>query len=342
MLISKLTRLGAGLWPALLSIGRARRSVRGKVMGVVLLTTAIALLVAGSAMLTSDLGSFRRSWASDLATQANILASSSASALEFDDYDAAQRALAALRARPEVQMAALYGANDDLYAQYSQIEGERAPPRAPAWEGPRIAGDRVEVTARIAQGPEHLGMLYIRAHYDVMGRVKAYVGIFAIVIVLSMSVAIVLSSTLQHIITAPLGAMAGIARQIVERRDYSLRARKSSSDEIGLLVDAFNSMLDEVQWRAQALEESNSTMREEVATRQAAETALARDNARLESTMAAAEIGTWVWDLRTDEFGADRNLAGLLGVADERAISGEPRRWRGYGHPEDLPALEAA
>ena len=330
------------LWQALSPVRRARRSVRGKVMGVVLLTTAIALLVAGTAMMTHDLGVYRQSWASDLATEASLLASSTTPALEFDDHDAAERALSALHARPEVLLAALYRANGDLYAQYSRSASNYAPARVPYKIGSAISGEREEVTARLMQNREFLGTLYLRARYDVMGRIKAYVEIFAIVIALSMSVAIVLSSTLQHIITAPMATMAGVARQIVERRDYSLRARKTSDDEIGLLVDAFNSMLDEVQWRAQALEQSNSAMREEVATRQAAETALARANARIESTMAAAEIGTWVWDLRSNEFSADRNLAGLLGVADEREISGEPRLWQRFVHPDDLQSLAAA
>jgi len=330
------------LWQALSPIRRARRSVRGKVMGVVLLTTAIALLVAGTAMLTHDLGVYRQSWATDLATDAHILASSTTPALEFDDHDAAERALSALRERPQVLVAALYGANGDLYAAYSRSASDLAPPRAPSLTAPRISGERVEVTARLAQNREFLGTLYLRARYDVMGRIKAYVEIFAIVILLSMSVAVLLSSTLQHIITAPLGTMAGVARQIVERRDYSLRAHKSSDDEIGLLVEAFNSMLDEVQWRTQALQQSNNAMREEVATRQATEAALARANARVESTMAAAEIGTWVWDLRTNEFSADRNLAGLLRVADEKSISGPPQLWQRHVHADDLQSLEAA
>jgi PAS domain S-box-containing protein len=243
-------------------MARARRSVRGKLMGIVLLTTGIALLVAGTAMLMQDLGTYRRSWASDLATQANILASSTIPALAFDDHEAAERALAALHARPEVRVAALYQADGNLYAQYRQSTVDQAPPHAPLIGSPIIAGDRVEVTARLAQRGEFLGTLYLRASYDIAGRVKAYVGIFAIVIVLSMSVAIVLSSRLQQIITAPLDAMAKTATQIVDRRDYSLRAKKSSDDEIGFLVDAFNAMLDEVQLRTQALEESNRAMRE--------------------------------------------------------------------------------
>jgi methyl-accepting chemotaxis protein len=237
-------------------------SVRGKVIGIVLLTTAIALLVAGAAMLTQDLGTYRRSWASDLATQASILSSSIMPAVEFDDQDAAEKALSALRARPEVGIAALYGSDGSLYALYRRSDADAVPSQAPVVGEPIISGDRVEVTRKLTLGKDYLGTLYLRANYDLVARIRAYLSIFAAVIGLSMTVAFVLSSRLQRIITAPLGAMSAVARGIIERRDYSLRARKFSSDEIGTVVDAFNRMLEQVQWHAQALEESNELMRE--------------------------------------------------------------------------------
>ena len=52
---------------------RTRESVRGKLMRVVSLTTVIALLVAGSALLWHELTAYRHSWTSDLTTEAAIL-----------------------------------------------------------------------------------------------------------------------------------------------------------------------------------------------------------------------------------------------------------------------------
>ena len=73
---------------------------------------------------------------------------------------------------------------------------------------------------------------------------------------------------------------------------------------------AFNSMLDEVEARTRALHD-------EIAVRESAEAALGIATARLESTMAAAEIGSWVWDVRGNQFTADRNLAALYGLESE-------------------------
>ena len=55
--------------------------------------------------------------------------------------------------------------------------------------------------------------------------------------------------------------MASVARQIVEQRDFSFRAEKMTDDEIGVVTDAFNKMLDEVQAHARALETSEKLYR---------------------------------------------------------------------------------
>ena len=54
--------------------------------------------------------------------------------------------------------------------------------------------------------------------------------------------------------------MTDVARQVMERRDFSLRVPKRSSDEVGFLVDAFNAMLAEVGRRAEALEQTNRSL----------------------------------------------------------------------------------
>ncbi len=313
----------------------ARGSVRGKLMRVVLLTTAIALLVTGTAMLTHELTVYRRTWATDLANEASILALSTAPALAFDDQVVAERNVSALRARPRVKAAAVYRADGALYASYVRDSGQEPPPRLPLLDGIRVSGQQIEIAQRVVRNGEFLGTIYLKARYDVVERIETYLQIFAWVTLLSLGVAYLFSRRLQYVITEPLEAMTAVARDIVNRRDYSLRARRTTDDEIGVVVGAFNSMLDEVEARTRALQE-------EIAVRKTTEAALSVATARLESTMAAAEIGSWVWDVRTDQFTADRNLAALYGLTDEADLNGDPERHRRQIHADDLQAVRAA
>jgi PAS domain S-box-containing protein len=321
----------------------AHESIRGKLMRVVLITTAAAVLVAGLAMLTRDLTVNRLSWAQDLANQATIIGLATTPALAFDDHAAAERYLTALRARPRILMAALYDADGRLYASYAKDPQFIPSPRVPVIDGNnRITGQQAEIVQPVVRGAEILGSLYIKGQYDVMSRVTAYVSIFGLVMALSLLVAYLLSRRLQRVITEPLEAMAQAAREIVERRDYSLRARKFSNDEFGLVADAFNNMLDEVQTRAVAREQANTQLQKQVEVREATEAALQIATARLESTMAAAEIGTWSWDISSNRFTADRNLAALFGLKDEGDLQGDPQVHRRQIHIEDLPSVVAA
>ena len=337
---SLLTRVLQSFNPLPSFVG-VRNTVRSKLMNVVLMTTVLALCIAGIAMLTVDISRYQKTWASDLSTEASILAVSIAPALAFNDHETAVRNLSALKARPRVMAAALYLTDGRVYASFVREGATPLPPLPPA-EGVTISGERVVYAHRIERGGEMLGTLYLRARYDILGRAETYIGIFSLVTLFSIAVAFLLSRRLQSSITEPLDAMAVIARKIVDQRDYSLRVMKKSDDEIGVVVDAFNNMIEEVGIRSRALEQSNQALTDEVEVRKSTQAALSLATARLESTMAAAEIGSWLWDVRKNEFTADRNLAALYGLDDENALNGAPQLHYQYIHPQDLASVRKA
>jgi signal transduction histidine kinase/ActR/RegA family two-component response regulator len=269
------------------AISRPRHSVGGKVMAVVLTTTILALLVACAALLYTDLRQDRASASDDLATEGQILALEMAPTLASADREAAHRDLAALKARASIRAAAVYSSDGALYAQYTAAHESAVAASVPhTAAGVYFRGDRVELLRPIEQDGQRLGTVYLRARNDVVGRVKAYARILATVMVLSLAVALMASAWLQNVITRPMESMASVARQIVERRDYSLRARKTTGDEIALVIDAFNNMLDEVQLRARALEQSNVALRDLAAERLAAEQALREADRRKDEFLA--------------------------------------------------------
>ncbi|MEA3181792.1 MAG: two-component system, sensor histidine kinase [Gammaproteobacteria bacterium] len=321
-------------WLARGSQRQAQKSVRGKMMRIVVTTTAIALLAAGAGMLTHDLSVYRDSWMADLDTQGSILATSTASAMISGDRNIADRNVNALQARPTVLVAALYAADGRLYASFVR-PGESSPPLQlqAVVRTSRVSGGNVELILPMIQDGERLGTILLRAHHDIGGRALAYLGIFGLVTLMSMLVALLLSTALQKVITEPLDSMADVARQVTTRRDYSLRARSTTDDEIGIVVEAFNSMLDEVQTRARELEQSNSALTSEVHIRQTAEVALARANTRLESTMAALREA----DRKKDEFLATlahelRNpLAPVMHAVKLMESAGADERQRQWG-----------
>jgi len=250
------------LWRAVTAMRHARRSLAGKLMVVMLTTTAVALTVAGAALLFTDLRDNRAAWANDLETEAAILSLAVEPALSFNDVEGAQRNLNALQARASIRAAALYDSRGLLFAQYSRAGAEPAASQLPAIApGVHLDGGRVDLVHPVIQGGETLGTIYLRADYDVTGRVRAYLSVLGAVMIIGLVAALLVSIWLQRVVSRPMESMAHVARQIVEKRDWSFRAKRTTLDEIGVVVDAFNNMLDEVQARARALETSEKLYR---------------------------------------------------------------------------------
>ncbi|TFW27957.1 hybrid sensor histidine kinase/response regulator [Massilia horti] len=261
-------------------------SVRGKLMLMAVSTTCVALLAAAIAMLLVDLRTFQRYWVDDLKTQADIMASVTAPAIAFNDAKAAQQNLAVLRVRPQILGAAVYTSSGALFASYAHDPNDSALPVRPERPGHRIEGGQLVVFHNIVENGELLGTVYLRSRYGLVERLINYGAILGAVMLVSLLIAALVASRLQASITRPLEAVTNVARQVMQRRDFTLRVPGNNSGEIGVLVAAFNDMLAEIGRRSSALQEANSTLQHEMDVRHRAEEALRSADRRKDEFLA--------------------------------------------------------
>jgi signal transduction histidine kinase/AmiR/NasT family two-component response regulator len=259
------------------------RSVRQKLVAVVMATTFAALLVSIGTVIAYDLRSYHRSLLSDMATQAELIGHMTSAALTFDDRRLANENLALLRIRPIVRAGAIYNANGTLFASYLAPGESHAFPTQPEASNVRIEGQQLVLYERIVENGEFLGTVYLRAEYALVARTLDYLAIALGVTLMAMAVAFLLMRRLGLIITAPITAITGIAREVVTTRDYSRRAPRTSNDEAGELVDSFNAMLTEIEQRTSALENSNREIVREAEERTRAQQEVMRLNEQLEA-----------------------------------------------------------
>lgn len=261
-------------------------SVRSKLIIMAVSTTLVALLSASIAMLLYDLRTFQQYWVDDLMTQADIMASVTAPALAFNDSSTAQQNLAVLKVRPQILSGAIYTAAGTRFAAYTQQSREPDYPVRPGRPGYSIERDELVVYHNIIENGELLGTVYLRARYALVDRMLDYGLILGGVMLAALAIAALVASRLQKSITTPLQAVTNVAREVMQRRDFSLRVPGKQSGEIGVLVAAFNDMLAEIGRRSHALQEANLTLEHEMQVRHRAEEALLQADRRKDEFLA--------------------------------------------------------
>lgn len=256
--------------------------IRQKLFATVLLTTLVALIVSLGAMIAYDLRLYHQNLIASMSMQSELIGSMTAAALTFDDQRLATENLGLLRLRPTVRAAAIYTAKGGLFATYIAQGGQADFPAMPGPDAADIDGDNLIIFSPIVQEGVTLGTVYIRADYELFKRTIDYLGIATIVTLVAMLIAFLITARLARLVTHPIIAIAEIAREVVAQRDYSRRAEKISTDEVGVLVDSFNDMLAEIERRTCELEASNEEIVREVEKRGQAQQEVMRLNTVLE------------------------------------------------------------
>ncbi len=256
-------------------------TLRIRLARAALATTLAALLLNAALVLAYEFDRYRSARGRDLHTQAEILKQSIAPALVFDDPESASQQLSPLSQKRDVTVAAVFRVDGTLFARYAADAADRTALAAnPLPEpGVRFSGGTLELTEDILHDGEVVGRVYLRASYDMAHRLESYALIEVVVIALSMALAIFLFGRLQRSITGPVARIAEVAQEVVQRREWGLRAPTTDSHDIGALVDAFNRMLQEMETTTQELNR-------EMAERQRADDELRRADRRKDEFLA--------------------------------------------------------
>jgi len=249
-----------------------RLPIRQKLVAMIVGTSAVVLLLASIGYLVSDYYQTRRALETDLAAQADLILANTASALIFEDQRVAQENLDTLSTKRNIRLACLYQSWDELLAEYRHPD-ERAPcPPAPEEGSTSMGIDRLEHASIGTLQGAAVGSLILRSDLvAIASRMRIQLGIVGLLLVLSLAVAVALSSVLQTIVSNPVAALARTASQVSARGDYSLRATRTTDDELGVLVDSFNRMLERIEQRESDLSQANEDLRKEVVERRRAE-----------------------------------------------------------------------
>ncbi len=230
-------------------------SVKKKLLLISMMSSAAALMLASIALVAYDYVIAREHMRQELSVLASVIGDRSTAALAFQDPELAGENLAAAAARDSIVAACIHGEDGRLFATYEDrsASGQACPDEPPA-DGSRFEDHYLRLVRPIELDGSRIGTITLRSHLrELDARLLRYGGITILVVLLATAVALAFSSGLQRIVSDPIRRLAGAATAVSDRQDYSIRADKTSEDELGVLVDAFNGMLGTIEGQNQDL-----------------------------------------------------------------------------------------
>ncbi|WP_250654820.1 ATP-binding protein [Alkalimarinus coralli] len=230
--------------------------IKKKLTMVIMTSTLLAVVLLSAVFIAYEYVSLRNNMIKEFSTTSKIIANRSHAAILFSDTATLQENVDSLKIHGDVEATCLYSEVDDILAHFnknpeykdSKSTSLSGCPDHPSRNLNHFDERYYQVSQPIVVDGDPMGLLYIRVSLGSLNKhLSTYViatGIFSLLIIFTV---FIISSFLQNYITTPLLLLKDTASQVTKKKDYSLRATKESHDEIGDLVDTFNTMLSTIQ-----------------------------------------------------------------------------------------------
>lgn len=321
-------------------------TIKRKLLLIIMLTCSVALLLTCAAILFFEHAGTKKILKHNTQVMANVIGANSSAALSFKDQNAAKETLSALRAEPYVLSACLYTHDGRVFATYYRDEADKTPP-PPVGEGVTFGARTLNLFHKINLDGDVVGTVLIQSDLRLISdRLKTYLGIIGFVMLSSGVVAFLLSLRLQKLISGPILHLADTANSVASQKKYSIRAEKTSSDEMGVLIDRFNEMLSGIEERDAKLlaaqmglekrvDERTKELQLEIAERARVQDELRISRQKFETLVNSIQGVVWEADPRTFAFSfVSEQAERLLGYPREQWIT-EGDFWQKYTHADD-------
>lgn len=220
------------------------------ILGVTLLATTMTMIP----VIWNITQEYKDSAALHSKAQAQVLADMSSASILFDQPESASKLLGSLRESPNIQSAALFKL-DELSGDVSLFAYYGGQGKTPVFSLAKVENikttfgdDFLETITPVKLQDSTIGYLLLHVGMDEMTvRVKNALSYLFLAIACASVVAAYLTHLARKSLVQPISELSSVTKAIADTKDYSQRANKTSDDELGSLVDSFNSMIDVIE-----------------------------------------------------------------------------------------------
>ncbi len=203
-------------------------------------------------------------------------------------------------------------------------------------------GDHLRYARALTYDGRPVGGMFVYGSLSVLNvHLGRYLGLITIFLVLGPLVAFLVTKRLSRLLSRPIAHLTQVAGRISQERDYTLRAEKTTEDEIGYLIETFNDMLNRIGEREaevhrvqQELESWTHKLEQELQERGKTEEALRLSQERLSSALRVARMGSFQIDIRNQSIWGSEEAFALYGL-DRSSSNVSLAVTEGQVHPDD-------
>jgi signal transduction histidine kinase len=236
--------------------------IRHKLTVIMMVTSGLALLVSGFSSVIVSNYMLLKELEIELISLARITGYNCQAALEFRIQEDVERLLAGLQEKPSIHVGAILDPQGKPFAVFQKMGLDHTPiiPDAPA-EGMVIVDEFMHIFLKIRRDEKFLGTLYLRDDMRALRTThETAVWMVFLVLLVALTVVYFFAGWLQGLISGPILNLAQTAKTVSEQKNYSIRATRGPTDEIGWLIQSFNEMLEQIQLREADLVRSNQEL----------------------------------------------------------------------------------